>query len=236
MKKLIKPLALTLLIIVIAVFLFSYCSDDGNILQVDLKICGSYAVPGMFYRDLKGMESTVQVIENDSYGRVLFEYKTRNYIFDEKTTVYVICQKRDFDYVYYYEDICYSFILDEENNFETLKEQNDWDCELNESKMSRRSNDITFDLTIMSHSKLDRQIIKEKYCTNNKVKETDIKEFVLVDYDSAGNALRYVYHNGKKTFFIVDSEYNIVLLEITEDFDFSDLAEFKRNNGWKYGF
>lgn len=80
--------------------------------------------------------SFVEEIEKDSYGRILFSYTVKDDFYP--IAAYVICQKIDDEYVYYYEDYCvlasetFSGIL--ENDLSDLKLQNDWEKPFLEEK------------------------------------------------------------------------------------------------------
>lgn len=93
-------LRILLLAFLFAVLLpLSGCVDESENLK--LAACGSYAVPGMFCHDLKGGTFTCNVVERDSYGRILFWYETTNIITRNKEKVYLICQEMDSKYVYF---------------------------------------------------------------------------------------------------------------------------------------
>ena len=81
----------------------------------------------------------IKVLEVDSYGRTLFLYDADSILYDCDLYAYMVCQKVDDNYAYYYEDFCFS-LFDYFNNisdadFTKLKEINDWDKPLDESKM-----------------------------------------------------------------------------------------------------
>lgn len=84
--------------------------------------------------------SLVEEVETDGYGRILFTYCV-NYE-EYPIGAYVICQKRDDDFVYYYEDQCVVMAptLEEISvqALEDLKKQNDWNQEFQEEKCVRK--------------------------------------------------------------------------------------------------
>ena len=104
-------------------------------ISLDSAICASYAVPGMYCDDLKGGAFSYEIIEEDSYGRILYRFETINCLTEKEETVYVICQKTVSKYVYFYEDICYLFEENDNDDLMALKERNDWESELNTEKM-----------------------------------------------------------------------------------------------------
>ena len=77
----------------------SSCLKADN--NLELKLCGSYGVHGMYYGDLKGMESGISVLETDTYNRTLFAYSAPNVFINNELTAYVICQKVNDDYVFF---------------------------------------------------------------------------------------------------------------------------------------
>ena len=77
------------------------CSNVDKILE--LRVCGSYAIPGMLMFDTKGTAQTCDKVETDSVGRTLFKLAGTNMVTGIHETYYVICQKIDSKYVYFYE-------------------------------------------------------------------------------------------------------------------------------------
>lgn len=90
----------------------------------------------MFYPDLKGSEASCEVVETDDYGRTLFLYSAPSVISDKVETVAVICQKNTKEGVFFYTGDCFDFTEKSVDDFSRLKERNDWNMPLNESKMS----------------------------------------------------------------------------------------------------
>lgn len=98
-------------------------------------------------------DPTIDIIEVDDYGRVLFFYNEYpNYSKQRFRTAIVIMQRYDNpdDYVYYYQDDCYLPYLGNETPYPVgyrnffseddvtaLKELNDWNKELNLDKCTR---------------------------------------------------------------------------------------------------
>ena len=229
---------LILFLTILLAFSFASCQKN-NSENINLKVCGSYAVPGMFYADMKGMGATCEPIERDSFGRILYTYSTRNFLSEIQETVYVICQKYDSEYVYFYEDICYLPIDRSDDELETLKTKNDWDKELDLSKMSRRTNDITFDLVLNTSNDLVWNKAENVWSKALGVEVSDIKEMCIVDEDPSGNVICFSKVSGlvdKRYFVFCSSEYEIEYMEIKSYSDLSELYSFKAKCGWEYGF
>ncbi len=83
-----------------------------------------------------------ELLEEDIYGRQLIGYKTWYPYIQQNIEIYLICQKTEGEYVYYYMDDCYIVRAEESEQFSekdvlALKNSNDWDCPLDETKMSK---------------------------------------------------------------------------------------------------
>ena len=96
------------------------------------------------------MGTTINVIEQDQEGRILFEVSFGRQAFyykdygnpSTRLYAYAVCQHYDEQFVYYYEDICFE-ICNEKADFtqekqERLKETNDWNQPLDDSKMIKK--------------------------------------------------------------------------------------------------
>lgn len=96
--------------------------------------------------------SEIRIIEKDQFNRILFEVRfwkegIHSFYFQkplENTPLYayVISQKSDIDRVYFYEDECWAVFEKTEDFTETekaaLKERNDWDKPIDETRLSSR--------------------------------------------------------------------------------------------------
>ena len=202
---------------------------------------GSFAVPGMLCADVKGSRANCEILETDNQGRILFYYETFCVITQKKESSIVICQKYESDYVYFYEDICYLFSEWTDKDIEELKKQNDWNCPLDFTKMSRRHYSVSFDLVLIFDNELDYPVIYAKCMKEWSIDRSQIKDSSMVDIDSSGKNLIWILiqqNNLEKQYIIlVDQSYNIQTLEITEVGNlFDELPIFKKNNGWVYGY
>ena len=219
--------------------LFVSCKERAEV--YDLAICGSYAVPGMFCSDLKGDAVSCEVLDRDSYGRVLFTYKTESSITGLEEEAYVICQKYDANYVYFYEDIGYSFAEDYENDSTYLKEMNDWGKPLDENKLSRRQNAITLDLCIARDTIIDRRWseTQELCAAALHTDSSAIEPYGFVDYDGTGKELLLIAQNTdslKLYFALLHTNDTVSVLEVAgRTVDQNELTNWKLENDWKYG-
>ena len=231
-KKLCVPIALLIILLLL-------CSCGRANENLELALCGSYAVPGFFSSDLKGELPSVEVLETDEYGRTLFEFTAISSVSGEKETALVICQKRDGDFVYFYEDICYRVAPYEDQDISELKAQNDWTKKLDMWKMSRRKNQITFDLCIRAdHGFKNGQVAKE-FCEYMEIERDDINNLNFQDISSSGHGLFHVHissdNEPRHYFVIVSPEYDISVLEVTGTIPSStEISGFKIASGWGY--
>ncbi len=88
-------------------------------------------------------DATVEILETDDYGRILFSYTEDCMDYDGVGYYVLIMQRTDGEKAYYYPDDCYMFTFLEEEDalididsdeIKELKELNDWDKPLDESK------------------------------------------------------------------------------------------------------
>ncbi len=231
-----KKIKFTVIILILVVFLSS-CIVTGN----DLDICARLSVPGMLISDLKS-PGYPEIIEEDSYGRTLYEYTLWNSLAEEKETVLVVLQKSDNDYVYYYEDLNYIFEEYGEEEISLLKEQNDWEKAFDESKMSRRSIKASFDGFIRPRNDtLEGASVRETII--NAFSKKIFIDTWIVDLDTIGQEMWVVSveENGETQmyFALVDLSYNVSVMEIEFVDGFIDIeaySKFKHDNGWTYGW
>lgn len=233
-----RKLLVKILLVFVILIVFSSCAMSANI-NLELALCGSYAVPGMFCADLKGGTSQVAVLEKDDYGRILFSYSAPNVTTQEAETVLVICQKIDDEYVYFYEDICYTHQYDNQDAIKIIKEQNDWNQPLDHSKMSRRPNQITFDLFIAGNSTLLYGKVIQATARELGVSSSQLTQLHFIDADNSGNELYWsscIENSINQSYLLlVSSDYDVCVMKL-DDVDISDvIGNFKSENGWKYG-
>ena len=230
-------LPLVFIVIVLSANLFG-CSNDSE--HLSLPLCGSYAVPAMFCSDLKGSYSSSEKLETDDYGRILFLYTAKHALTQQNECAYVICQKYDNEYVYFYEDICYHLGEATEVEKQTLKSQNDWNAPIDLSKASKRPNKSSFDLYIVSNTGLDYQSILQSCKNHFGPNADDIVSLTFMDSDFSGHELlllKLAPGAAPDTYIVlVDQYYDIALMSITgyslHSIDPQALSKFKTDNGW----
>ena len=199
----------------------------------------SFAVPCMFQSDMKNAD--YKVLEKDNYGRVFFSLTGYCLLSDTEETVLVIMQKYDEEYVYFYEDICYSFENRMEETKKQIKNLNDWNLPIDETKFSKRRVDFTLDNYLILDSNADFSKIKNAWEQCFKESNASIIDYTISDYDGEKCELYIVViENESKEkeyyFSIVDVDsYKIQYMKIENITDFSEnLKLFKQSCDWQY--
>ena len=222
------------LLVVLIMITLSSCMRAGQFLE--LALCGAYAVPGMYDADLKG-DASPTTLEEDEQGRILFEFTHQNSITDEIDTALVICQYIDTEYVYYYEDQCYLYGCNSEEDIALLKSQNDWGLPLDFDKMSARPNDISMDLFIAPDRVLKRKNVQKTIKLGLAGLRATAIESHLLDVNPSGYELYWIkaVANGDKTYYyaIIDADYKIAFMPVESPRIIPDeITVFKNDNGW----
>ena len=230
-------------LIILLVFLFSLtgCYNKySKHFSLDLAICASYAVPGMFCDDLKGDSFSYDIIEEDSFGRILFRFEAFNCLTEQNESVYVVCQGKDTKYIYFYEDICYQVEANDGVDLTALKENNDWESQLNQKKMSRRESMVTYDIFIIEDHDLEFNAVWDACDKELGALRSESNIISFLDADSEGKGM-YLYsvHNGevnKKYIVIISPEYEVEYIKAPNTIDYETFQRFKEECGWKYGW
>lgn len=225
----------SLYVLFVILVLLSGCKGVSKELQ--LGVCGSYAVPGMSCTDLKGENYTYEVLEEDSRGRVLYTYVTKNVVSGSKETALIICQHTDGEYVYFYEDVCFLIGDYNEEDIEQIKERNDWDKALDYDKMTKREVLVSVDLCLVKENTLDYKRIKTECSEVLEVDTSQMQEFCICDVNEKGYELYFLVLQTKeelqKYWVICDLEYNIYVALVDEDLNSIEaLIELKKESGW----
>lgn len=224
-----------MILFMVLTMLFTACGKLNR--DYELALCGSYAVPWMAIHDLKGGTFSSEVLEEDAYGRILYTYTAKNQITGEKETAVVICQKIDTEYVYYYEDRCFLLGNYTPAEMDSFKAENHWGKPLVEKNLSRRANKISYDLYIMTDNNLTFLRVKGACRDQLQLTQEQVKSMFFIDMDSAGHELYLLPTDDKFYIIMVNSMYQVVSMSFTaENFEPSEVAAFKQNNGWRYGY
>lgn len=231
-----KKTSVFLVYLLVITFFLTACLDESQ--ELKLAVCGSYAVPGMFCHNLKEDTFSCDVLENDSYGRILFLYETANTITQKKEKAYVVCQGIDSTYVYFYEDICYVTVIDGTEDITSLKTLNDWNKPLRDSCMSRRKYSISFDLYIMTDSQLYYNDAMTACCQALAIQPSQINTFISLDSNEHGQELFWLtiqQDNVTQMYYVlIDLDYNVFSLRV-ENTSQDLFRAFKQDSGWIFG-
>ena len=238
-----KFICLVLVIVMLLLFLTS-CVFDA-LLKVDspfllLTACVRYSVPGFYQSDLKGADTETDVVEVDDYGRTLICYTGYNFLTDKNECVYVICQKHSNSIVYFYENVNYTWAGESTTDLENFKKKNDWNCAINESKLSSRKVYVSFDLCLVKNSPFSKISDEDFYLSlseNCGIAQDMIYSVKYCDWDGQNRVLYLIrLENGEQLFCVVDTEYNTFTVEIENSNDFyAELYDLKHKSGWHYG-
>ena len=219
-----------------------FCSGCMQDMSSDyLAACGSYSIPGMFCYEVKGGSYKCTVLEEDSMGRILYEYTTFNTLTEREETATIICQQYGGRYVYFYEDQCCLLGTAQTPNVALLKEANDWDKPLDHDKMSRRKVTITFDGFLTVDTNVNYKDSRSACCKELGIQHDQIKDLYFSDADGAGNSLYIleIERNGSKECYLAlfDAAGSVALRKIEDhQLMMQELAEFKRENNWVFGY
>lgn len=223
--------------------LFSSC---GNYSNRDALIMMSTYIPGFDFS--AGYDIITEPLETDAQGRVLFLLK--NNLND--LTAFVIIQKWDSKYIFYYEDVNYTYVdpidgtsLDiNSRQIADLKLKNDWGKALEQNKMSRRKTCIyitnVIDKKIPKHESFEIKSIKATLCeklgySDESSIEIELEDFdntsllfcalrVREDYDKCDNYYAIFSISGDSSFLLVDDLFC----------DSDKIHEFKQEHSWNF--
>lgn len=203
---------LSVIIIVLCVFINLICSKPSKS-DLYLSVCRR-SIPTMFDTDLKG--AGCRVIEKDSFGRLLLEYRAYDFVSGDERTAYVICQGVNSPYVFMYEDMNYCF--DEApQDIDELKKRNDWDMPINEGKCRKEKISVTLDGYLVLPSTIPSyEMVTMQFASELSISMDQISNVWLADWDNCGRAL-YVIEiaSEENTFFtIVSSQDTIQLISL----------------------
>ena len=220
---------------VLIVLMLTSCSTFSE--KGMLAATGSYAVPGMSAGNIKGTEVVCNILDEDQYGRLIYEFEAHNVITQKREKAIVIVQRYTDESVWFYEDICYLIEEYQQFDIDTLKEKNDWDKPLNEAKMTSRGYNVTFDLVLQRESNVKPFDLRSKVANKLSIAENHL-DFCLLDSTANGNDLYWFSANVNgetQTYYVIsDNNYNVKMHRITETDNFiNELDEFKSLAGWR---
>ena len=192
-------------------------------------------------------DPSIEVIEEDSYGRIMFTYYEKYYKGAHISfSALIICQDSNEKEVFFYEDI--NYIIKEQKiytqntkNFTDdeiayLKLINDWDKEINYDKCVRKDK-VTSKQKLSSEKEIQNLIINEFSLVNGEyslfmdylTSNIDDSKYILYGY------IRKTEEEGICFIGLVENSDDIKLniLVPSNVYDYKDeLIEFKKLNNW----
>ena len=219
MKNRIKAFICLTLVLALSVPLLSSCQfryDGGHDELYTVAINNIFGIYGHTSNGEISYDPEISVIETDDYGRTLFFYSESYGTEPDCSMAFVIMQASDSKYVYYYQDTCYLPFFATDGEFwhgrangdtylqamelsqeliEVLKEQNDWNRELDESKFTKSKISIKKpeDKSSISEGNLGLKIYQ--HARNNGYSGSDSYPSCNIEYcntDQTGGELYYV--------------------------------------------
>jgi len=206
-------------------------------------------------------DSRIEILDEDDYGRILFAYNEYSNI---SSLSLLIMQQKDDTYVYFYPNYCFiSYdvrISIWENNFgeialnyfseediQALKDKNDWDQEVNESKCVKAQ--ITR-IKIQPEIKLDKKDFEPLFKklakdTGYNGSDTIVRYAFYCTSDTYGRMLYYAWGVGRNVnpyrrfdvaiIINLDGSYDeeTCIMELSDLFNYQDeLKALKDLNSW----
>lgn len=204
---------------------------------------------GHSYGADRAVDSKIEIIEKDKYGRTMFTYYERYYAGAKLSfSALIISQQSSEGYVYYYEDDNYIIMKQElfakeiqgfsDENLESLKLKNDWNKEVDLSKCVKKT---------ITNRKPDipsyREIIKESIFDEFNLSDKENNVFThFLTADTKGDFIGYgsiMKRDGDEIYFaflvIIDNEKldKIHFFVSSNLYDYkNEFISFKESNGW----
>lgn len=240
------------LCIVFMVILFSGCGYKGY--SGEYKDLYTVAINSLLWNNGhsygadRAIDSQIEILEKDKYGRTLYTYQEAYYSGAEIAfSALLISQCSLNGFVYYYED--FNFLIKQQEIYSSevncftgeeityLKSLNDWDTEINYEKCIRKEIN-----NIKNNIPGDRKLIEEEAIKRFNLIE--IKYNLFLDYltvDNNGSFIVYgsvVKFDAEEIFFaafVKSDDYFIEFLVPNDIYNYQqEFADFKCENGWKY--
>lgn len=237
------------LIVLLAILLLRACSYTGyggeHTDLYTVAVNNVFGLSGYRSNGERHYDPVIEIIETDEHGRVLFFYDE---YYDDSIDptidygmAFVIMQKSEDGYVYYYRDACYAPYFDTQDDFSTvmervdpmliedLKARNDWNEELNEAKCTAAK---------MQKKKPKGELIEYDWQLNKVIysyakangyqgtDKTHCRFFKYCNADADGKELYYVYCTSSDKDGSGESVYNsyVCAVIVNPDGSFSEHA------------
>ncbi len=213
-KQKLSVISIFLCVIIISSLLLTSCHYKYNGNHEDLYTVAVNNILGISGYESNGEISynpDITIIETDDYGRILFYYDECYQMDDENPEfgkAFVIMQKSEDGYVYYYQDLCYMPCFDTEEDYQKVlrnldinlinqfKSDNDWNKEIDVSKCMKAKISHKKPEGELSMDKYDFDEIVYSYAKANGYKGFDNRTCKIAEYcnaDAEGKELFYLY-------------------------------------------
>lgn len=156
------------------------------------------------------MGASTERLDEDKYGRILYKYSVKDHgLFNDadndRITAYIIVQKMDENYVWYYQDICFELFTSNTDisnyRIEQLKCRNHWNEEWSEEDLVCRKIWSRFDKKF-SQFEIEGIDNAELDPSNSFfLLWPSIKQYYNLDCDDAAGELFDIDNSGKKLFY-----------------------------------
>ena len=234
MKKCIVVLYLIVTLCFVGCDSFNYYKGDNEGPRYDLLTVAIHSIIGAEGYTWHDDAPTIEVLELDEYNRTLFRY-TDSWAVSKYSLV--ISQKTEGNEVYYYSDA--NFITSEDGDFdekdiEQLKQDNDWNKELDDSKMISKKIEKQKGALDIDYNKVELSV--KECCSQISIDVSTLNFFTSDDY---GRTMYYVTPEERIddiyiVILSVDLTYNensIMKIEDKNNY-LKELKDFKDLNGW----
>ena len=235
-------MVVVLLFITTGCYNYCYSGDNSDLYTVAI----NSLLWNLGYSTLteRSCDSEIEIMERDSYGRVLFSYTEKSYSGGEIAfSSLLISQKTEDNYVYYYPD--YNFISVPKNSssnekivfsneeIEILKKNNDWNKEIDLKRCVKKEVSNQKKEVPLSEKELDDIL--------SNYKEYDNKIFNYLTRDDYGRFICYgwILTDLKREYLVIllnpDLTYNVeTCFYIPNDYyNYQDeFKQFKELNKW----
>lgn len=193
----------------------------------------------------------VEIIEKDSYGRIMFKYRSISTMLSDYCGSYlyalVVCQMYDKDYSYYYDNDSFIYLRENgsasDEDVQRLKSWNDWGKPINQSKMryvKNSFNDVPKNVAENVKNNIsaylsDNDELKRSY---DVISTDNYKRYLYAIREYKENKKKYTFYHSY--FAVCDEAYNVLTVNgepcIIEIKDIvhcqDDMKKIKEMSGW----
>ena len=226
--------------ITLSVLSMSSCTRKVNESKV-MPICAVFSIPTMV--SVYDWENECELIDTDSYGRMLYRFTSKEFLSETEKSFFVICQSYGDDFVSFYEDVNYIDADASEDDLDEWRNINDWDKEIVDGKAAVRK--VLFDVRGDYHVKYEKYKFDPNHLRNAIQKDSRFHDawYQWVDVNSSETYVLYLVapvDDSNET--EVPAEYYLCLIDrdyrmiVSDAIDMTsirqEIHDFKLKNGW----